>query len=156
LLLMSCFLGGKRRRSQYNVAALSKKDTNATWRQIRRCLTLARMRGATGNHDRFQSSNNRRREMGFVARGVHSPYSSTSGGSFRRKKGAVAVVFFLFGSFSFFTIACGNVGKSRGSNRRVGLRIHSPTTRWLNGDIRTRPMLETQRMLRCCPSRTRL
>src|SRR5213593_1254313 len=76
--------------------------------------------------------------------------------SLEESKGTGAVVFFLFGSFSFFTIACGNVGNSIGSNRRAGLRIHSPTTRWLRGDFRIRSELEAKRMLRCCPSRTRL
>src|ERR1041385_3395192 len=65
-------------------------------------------------------------------------------------------VFFLFGSFSFFTIACGNVGKSRGNNCRARLRMNSPTTGWLQGDFRIWPELEAKRMLRCCPSRTRL
>src|SRR5215831_2810458 len=41
-------------------------------------------------------------------------------------------------------------------NRRAGLRMNSPTTRWLRGDFRIRPELEAKRMLRCCPSRTRL
>src|ERR1051325_12014987 len=65
-------------------------------------------------------------------------------------------VFFLFGSFSFFTITCGNVGKSRGNNCRARLRMNSPTTGWLQGDFRIWPELEAKRMLRCCPSRPRL
>jgi hypothetical protein len=48
--------------------------------------------------------------------------------SLEESKGTAAVAFFLFGSFSFFTIACGNVGNSRGSSRRAGLRMNSPTT----------------------------
>jgi hypothetical protein len=34
--------------------------------------------------------------------------------------------------------------------------MNSPTTRWLEGDFRIRLELEAKRMLRCCPSRTRL
>src|SRR5262252_8444923 len=56
----------------------------------------------------------------------HSPYSSTSVRDFRRKKGARG------GGFLSFEIACGNVGNSRGSHRRVGLRIYSPTTSMVN------------------------
>src|SRR5438874_10157917 len=89
-------------------------------------------------------------------RGRHSPYSSTRNSELEESNGIAVVAFFLFGSFSFFTIACGNVGNSRGSNRRAGLRINSPTTRWLRGDVRMRLELEAKRMLRCCPSRTRL
>src|SRR5437667_6954518 len=37
--------------------------------------------------------------------------------------------FFLFGSFSFFTIGCGNVGNSKAITARAGLRIKSPTRR---------------------------
>jgi len=77
-------------------------------------------------------------------------------GSLKESKKKVAAVFFLFGSFSFFKIACGNVEILEAINRRAGLRIISPTTRWLRGDFRIWPELEAQRMLRCCPSRTRL
>src|SRR5215475_1247659 len=48
---------------------------------------------------------------GLLASRVHSPYSSTSGEKFRREEGAVAVVFFLFGSFSFFYDCLWKCGK---------------------------------------------
>jgi len=52
---------------------------------------------------------------------------------FRRKKGARGGGFLSFlVLFLSFEIACGNVGNSRGSNRRVGLRIYSPTTSMVN------------------------
>jgi len=64
--------------------------------------------------------------------------------------------FFLFGSFSFFVDGCGNVEKFLQA-RRAGLRIpHPDQLAWLTGDIRIRPKPGAKRILRCCPSRTRL
>src|SRR5262249_8839038 len=77
-------------------------------------------------------------------------------GSLEEVRGPRRWFSFFLVLFLFFTVACGNVGNSRGSKRRAGLRIHSPTRRWLRGDFRIRPKLEAKRMLRCCPSRTRL
>src|SRR5881396_825808 len=64
--------------------------------------------------------------------------------------------FFLFASFSFFRIACGNVGNSRAVAAGPDYELIPRAVRWLQGDFRIRPKPGAQRMLRCCPARTRL